>query len=96
MCEALYWVESGHTTIEDVDRCLQNDPGYWITFAGPSRLMDLTGVPAYKRVTEELLPELCCSKQVRARGEAFPEIHLRNSRAGPEISGGGRRHAVEG
>ena len=66
MREAFYLVESGYATIEDVDRSLRNDLGYWITFAGPFRFMDLTGVPAYRRVMEELLPELCCSKEVPA------------------------------
>jgi 3-hydroxybutyryl-CoA dehydrogenase len=51
-------VESGYATIEDVDRSLRNDYGYWITFAGPFRFMDLTGVPAYAAVMEHLLPDL--------------------------------------
>lgn len=62
--EAFYLVESGYATIEDVDRSLRNDYGYWITLAGPFRLMDLTGVPAYMRVMEHLLPDLCCTKEV--------------------------------
>jgi 3-hydroxybutyryl-CoA dehydrogenase len=62
--EAFYLVESGYATIEDVDRSLRNDYGYWITLAGPFRFMDLTGVPAYMRVMEHLLPDLCCSTEV--------------------------------
>jgi 3-hydroxybutyryl-CoA dehydrogenase len=62
--EAFYLVESGYATIEDVDRSLRNDFGYWITFAGPFRFMDLTGVPAYMRVMKDLLPDLSCSKEV--------------------------------
>ena len=62
--EAFYLVESGYATIEDVDRSLRNDYGYWITLAGPFRFMDLTGVPAYMRVMEHLLPDLCCAKEV--------------------------------
>ena len=38
--------------------------GYWITLAGPFRFMDLTGIPAYMRVMEHLLPDLCCTKEV--------------------------------
>ena len=64
MREAFYLVESGYATIEDVDRSLRNDLGYWLTLAGPFRFMDLTGVPAYLRVMKDLLPELCCSKEV--------------------------------
>src|SRR6185437_4314668 len=40
--EAFYLVESGYATIADVDRSMRNDLGYWITFAGPFRFMDLT------------------------------------------------------
>ena len=57
--EAFYLVESGYATIADVDRSLRNDLGYWITFAGPFRFMDLTGIPAYEAVMQDLLPELC-------------------------------------
>ena len=66
MREAFYLVENGYATIEDVDRSLRNDLGYWITFAGPFRFMDLTGIPAYRMVMEDLFPELCCSKEVPA------------------------------
>ena len=56
--EAFYLVENGYATIEDVDRSLRNDLGYWITFAGPFRFMDLTGIPAYLAVMKDLFPEL--------------------------------------
>ena len=62
--EAFYLVESGYATIADVDRSLRNDLGYWITFAGPFRFMDLTGVPAYAAVMKDLFPELSCNKKV--------------------------------
>jgi 3-hydroxybutyryl-CoA dehydrogenase len=56
--EAFYLVENGFATVADVDRSLRNDLGYWITFAGPFRFMDLTGIPAYATVMEDLFPEL--------------------------------------
>lgn len=56
--EAFYLVENGYATVADVDRSLRNDLGYWITFAGPFRFMDLTGIPAYATVMEDLFPEL--------------------------------------
>ncbi|HET7214379.1 MAG TPA: 3-hydroxyacyl-CoA dehydrogenase family protein [Terriglobia bacterium] len=62
--EAFHLVESGVATVEDVDRSLRNDVGFWITFAGPFRYMDLTGVQAYKLVMKDLLPDLDCSKAV--------------------------------
>ncbi len=66
MREAFHLVEAGYASIEDVDRSLRNDLGYWITFAGPFRFMDLTGIPAYAAVMRDLLPELDCSKEVPA------------------------------
>src|SRR5581483_4485151 len=62
--EAFYLVENGFATVADVDRSLRNDLGYWITFAGPFRFMDLTGIPAYAAVMKDLLPELNCSTEV--------------------------------
>lgn len=56
--EAFHLVEKGYATVEDVDRSLRNDLGYWITFAGPFRFMDITGIPAYLTVMEDLFPDL--------------------------------------
>lgn len=64
--EAFHLVESGFATPADIDRSLRNDLGYWITFAGPFRYMDLTGIPAYAAVMRDLLPDLSCSKEVPA------------------------------
>ena len=62
--EAFHLVECGVATVEDVDRSLRNDVGYWITFAGPFRYMDLMGVPAYMTVMADLFPDLACAKKV--------------------------------
>jgi 3-hydroxybutyryl-CoA dehydrogenase len=62
--EAFHLVESGVASVDDVDRSLRNDLGYWITFAGPFRFMDLTGIPAYCAVMRDLLPDLDRSKQI--------------------------------
>jgi len=64
--EAFYLVEAGYATVADVDRSLRNDLGYWITFAGPFRFMDLTGIPAYAAVMKDLFPELNCAQEVPA------------------------------
>jgi 3-hydroxybutyryl-CoA dehydrogenase len=71
--EAFHLVESGVASIADVDRSLRNDLGYWITFAGPFRFMDLTGIPAYRAVMRDLLPDLDCSQQVPALMERMVE-----------------------
>lgn len=64
--EACYLVDSGVCTIEDVDRSLRNDVGWWMPFAGPFRYMDLMGAPLYGKVMQELLPDLCSSPEVPA------------------------------
>lgn len=61
--EACHLVDSGVATVEDVDRSLRNDIGWWITFAGPFRYMDLMGVAGYHRVMRDLLPELSCETE---------------------------------
>ena len=62
--EACHLVDSGVCTVEDVDRSLRNDVGWWIPFAGPFRYMDLMGVEAYYRVMRDLLPDLWTSPEV--------------------------------
>jgi len=73
--EAFYLVESGYASVEDVDRSLRNDLGYWITFAGPFRFMDLTGIPVYGTVMKDLLPEL-------SRSTAVPQLMRKVVRSG--------------
>ena len=62
--EACYLVDSGAATIEDVDRSLRNDVGWWMGLVGPFRYMDLMGVRAYRAVMRGLLPELSCGKKI--------------------------------
>ncbi len=62
--EACHLVETGVATFADVDRSLRNDVGYWITFAGPFRYMDLMGIAAYRKVMAALLPDLDRSTKV--------------------------------
>ena len=62
--EACHLVESGVCTVEDVDRSLRNDVGWWIPFAGPFRYMDLMGVEAYYRVMGDLLPDLSTEREI--------------------------------
>jgi 3-hydroxybutyryl-CoA dehydrogenase len=61
--EAFYLVEAGYATPADLDRSLRNDLGYWITFAGPFRMMDLMGLSAFEIVMHDLFPELNCAKR---------------------------------
>ena len=62
--EACSLVDAGICTVEDVDRSLRNDVGWWIPFAGPFRYMDLMGVVGYYRVMRELLPDLTSSPEI--------------------------------
>jgi 3-hydroxybutyryl-CoA dehydrogenase len=56
--EAMWLVENGYASIEDVDRACRNNTGYWMTLMGVFRWMDLTGVPAYHTVMKDLFPTL--------------------------------------
>lgn len=56
--EACHLVDSGVCSIEDVDRALRTDVGWWMPLTGPFRYMDIMGVEAYYRVMHDLLPEL--------------------------------------
>lgn len=56
--EAFNLVEKGYASMEDVDRACKNDAGYWMTFCGPFRYMDLTGLQAYYHVMKDLFPTL--------------------------------------
>jgi 3-hydroxybutyryl-CoA dehydrogenase len=62
--EALFLVENGYASVEDVDRACRNNAGYWMTLAGVFRWMDLTGVPAYHTVMKDLLPTLSNGTEV--------------------------------
>jgi 3-hydroxybutyryl-CoA dehydrogenase len=56
--EACHLVDSGVCTVEDVDRAMRTDVGWWMPLVGPFRYMDLMGVAAYYRVMPDLLPDL--------------------------------------
>jgi len=56
--EGFNLVENGYASIEDVDRACRNDAGYWMTFCGMFRFMDLTGLRAYHHVIKDLFPTL--------------------------------------
>lgn len=62
--EAFYLVENGYATIEDIDRACRNNAGYFMTFVGVFRWMDLTGVPAYRTVMQDMFPTLNNSTEV--------------------------------
>ncbi|MEO6845719.1 MAG: 3-hydroxyacyl-CoA dehydrogenase family protein [Chthoniobacterales bacterium] len=61
--EALYLLENGIGNVEDIDASFRNDIGSWATIAGPFRWVDLTGIPAYHSVLDELAAELCDAKK---------------------------------
>lgn len=81
--EAMYLVENGYATIEDVDRACRNNTGYWMTLVGVFRWMDLTGVPAYHTVMKDLFPTLnngtevpeMIDKIVREGGKGIANAH---------------------
>lgn len=62
--EAFFLVENGYATIEDIDRACRNDAGYYLSFAGNCRYMDLMGTFGYGVVMKDLNPELSKSSEL--------------------------------
>lgn len=56
--EAFYLLENDYVSVEDIDRSLRNDGGYYLPFAGNFRYMDLMGTYMYGVVMKDLNPEL--------------------------------------
>ncbi|MBD1432890.1 3-hydroxyacyl-CoA dehydrogenase [Sphingobacterium sp. DN00404] len=56
--EGLYLVENGFASIESVDRACRNDAGFYLSFVGNFRYMDLMGTYAYGMVMKDLNREL--------------------------------------
>lgn len=64
--EAFYLVDNGYVSVEGVDRGCRNDSGYYMSFAGNFRYMDLMGTFIYGLVMQDLNPELSKSSQLPA------------------------------
>jgi len=62
--EAFWLLENDVADVADIDRAFSAAISVWGDVAGPFRWMDLTGVAAYGRVMEHLLPELSRSTEV--------------------------------
>ncbi|TYR35603.1 3-hydroxyacyl-CoA dehydrogenase [Sphingobacterium phlebotomi] len=56
--EGLYLVENEFASIESVDRACRNDAGFYMSFVGNFRYMDLMGTYAYGMVMKDLNREL--------------------------------------
>jgi 3-hydroxybutyryl-CoA dehydrogenase len=69
--EGFNLVENGYATIEDVDRACRNDAGYWMTFCGMFRYMDITGLQAYHHVIKDLFPTLSTQTEMPRLIEAI-------------------------
>ena len=81
--EAFHLVEAGYATPTDVDRSVRNDYGYWITFAGLFRYMDLTGIPVDMAVMREVVESgvrgVANAKGFDKNTPAEPDAGKRNS-----------------
>jgi 3-hydroxybutyryl-CoA dehydrogenase len=64
--EAFYLVTHDYATVEDIDRACRNDAGYYMSFAGNLRYMDLMGTYAYGMVMQDLNRELATDQEVPA------------------------------
>lgn len=62
--EAFYLVENGYISFEDVDRACRNDAGYYLSFAGNFRYMDLMGTYIYGLVMKDMNPDLSKDRHI--------------------------------
>ena len=60
--ESFYLIDNGYAEEIDIDRACRNDPGYYLSFAGNCRYMDLMGTFLYGVVMKNLNPELSRAK----------------------------------
>jgi 3-hydroxybutyryl-CoA dehydrogenase len=82
--EALYLVEQGYASVEDIDRACRNDAGYYLSFAGNCRYMDLMGTYVYGLVMKYLNREL---SKADAPPPLFAQL-LNDGKAGMESGAG--------
>lgn len=64
--EALYLVEEGVASIEDVDRAVETTLAPRWAASGPLQLMDLAGLDVVEKVSGILMPSLCRSTDIPA------------------------------
>ena len=88
--EALYLIEHGYASIEDIDRACRNDAGYYLPFAGNCRYMDMMGTYAYGLVMKDLNRELSKEAQPPA---LFARL-IETGKTGMENTGGFYNYAA--
>jgi len=74
--EALFLVDEGYATIESIDRSCRNDAGYYLSFAGNFRYMDLMGTAVYGIVMETLNRELAAQSTLGSFERLLNESNL--------------------
>jgi 3-hydroxybutyryl-CoA dehydrogenase len=57
--EALHLLQTGVASAEDIDTVLTEGPGVRWPFLGPVEMVDLGGLDVWRRVIDNLAPELC-------------------------------------
>ena len=88
--ESFHLIDNGYAEVIDIDRACRNDPGYYLSFAGNCRYMDLMGTFLYGVVMKDLNPELS-----RATGPSkLMEMKLKEGKTGMN-SGEGFYHYQE-
>lgn len=62
--EACSIVENGVADVADIDKVMVEGIGFRWAFEGPFSIVDLGGIDVWKKVCENLLPDLCDCKEV--------------------------------
>ena len=66
--EAVHLLETGVADVETIDRAFQHSVGFWASFCGPLRWIDITGGPwLYAKAMQGVLPTLNNSTELPER-----------------------------
>lgn len=77
--EAFFMVENNFANIESIDRSCRNDAGYYMSFAGNFRYMDLMGTAVYGIVMETLNGDLASQVELSQYFQRYKEQNFQES-----------------
>lgn len=75
--EALSLVESGYTTLADVDKSLRYDAGSWMTLMGIFRRLDYLGLKDFLVIFRTVFPDLSNGREVPVMMQRLANTHGR-------------------
>ena len=78
--EALFLVENGQATLEDVDKAFRYDAGSWMTFMGIFRRMDFLGLRNYVEIFDTVFPSLSNADNIPSMMQQLVDVQARGTK----------------